>query len=392
MSVPALRFPEFEGELRNCKLGELMGISSASRVHKDEWTKNGVPFFRSSDVVAAYKGTDNEKAFISKDLFDELSKKSGHLVKGDLLVTGGGSIGIPYLVTSNDPLYSKDADLLWLKNEDQTNGSFVYAFLTSPVFRKHLKRISHIGTISHYTIEQAKATPIKLPTLPEQKKIAAFLGVVDDKLAALTSKRDLLGGYKRGLMQKLFSQELRFTKPNGQPFPDWEEKRLGEVFEVTRGNVLAMPKTSPVPTPEKPFPVFSSQTKNNGLAGFYSEYLYENAITWTTDGANAGDTRFRSGKFYCTNVCGVLLNDKGYANTFIAEVINARSKRYVSYVGNPKLMNGVMAGIKIPFPHPDEQQKIADALSALDDKISAVADQIAALQDFKKGLLQQMFV
>jgi type I restriction enzyme S subunit len=61
-------------------------------------------------------------------------------------------------------------------------------------------------------------------------------------------------------------------------------------------------------TVEAPYPVYSSQTKNNGLAGYYSDFLYENAITWTTDGANAGDVNYRSGKFYCTNVCGVLLS------------------------------------------------------------------------------------
>ena len=137
MNVPALRFPEFEGELQNTKLGDLMAITSASRVHKEEWTEEGVPFYRSSDVVSAYKGTENKKAFISKDLFEKLSKKSGRLVEDDLLVTGGGSIGVPYLVTSNDPLYSKDADLIWLKNGKQTSGQFIYAFLISRVFRKY---------------------------------------------------------------------------------------------------------------------------------------------------------------------------------------------------------------------------------------------------------------
>ncbi|MEX0306007.1 MAG: restriction endonuclease subunit S [Ruegeria sp.] len=390
--VPALRFPEFGGELQSTRLGDLMTITSASRVLKEEWTEEGVPFFRSSDVVSIYKGTRNEKAFISKALFDKLSKKSGRLYKDDLLVTGGGSIGVPYLVSSNDPLYSKDADLIWLKNGEQTNGPFIYAFLTSQVFRKYLKSISHIGTISHYTIEQAKATPIRLPSLPEQKKIAAFFEVIDAKITVLQERQAGLERYKRGLMQALISQTLRFTKDDGTAFPDWEEKRLGDVFEVTRGQVLAMPETSPIPTIEKPFPVFSSQTKNNGLAGYHNEYLYEDAITWTTDGANAGDTRFRSGKFFCTNVCGVLLNSEGYANTFVAEMINQISERYVSYVGNPKLMNGVMASIKLNFPHPEEQAKIAEVLLAMDAKITTVAQQVAQMQAYKKGLLQQMFV
>jgi type I restriction enzyme S subunit len=144
-------------------------------------------------------------------------------------------------------------------------------------------------------------------------------------------------------------------------------------------------------TDETPYPVFSSQTRNNGLAGFYSEYLYEDAITWTTDGANAGDVNYRQGKFYCTNVCGVLLNQDGHANPCIAALINSVSKKHVSYVGNPKLMNGVMSKIVIPFPSVKEQQKIADCLASLDDLITAQTQKLAALKTHKKGLMQQLF-
>jgi hypothetical protein len=144
---------------------------------------------------------------------------------------------------------------------------------------------------------------------------------------------------------------------------------------------------------EYPYPVYSSQTKNNGLAGYYNEFLYENAITWTTDGANAGEVNYRKEKFYCTNVCGVLISEKGYANKCIAELINSVSKSYVSYVGNPKLMNGVMGSIKIQIPTKQkEQQKIADCLLSLDEKIAAETEQVAQLQQHKKGLLQQLLV
>jgi hypothetical protein len=144
---------------------------------------------------------------------------------------------------------------------------------------------------------------------------------------------------------------------------------------------------------EYPYPVYSSQTKNNGLAGYYNEFLYENAITWTTDGANAGEVNYRKEKFYCTNVCGVLISEKGYANKCIAELINSVSKNYVSYVGNPKLMNGVMGSIKIQIPtEQKEQQKIADCLLSLDEKITAETEQVTQLQQHKKGLLQQLLV
>ena len=144
-------------------------------------------------------------------------------------------------------------------------------------------------------------------------------------------------------------------------------------------------------TIETPYPVYSSQTKNRGLAGYYSDYLYENAITWTTDGANAGDVNYRPGKFYCTNVCGVLISNDGYANPCVAALIDSVSRKHVSYVGNPKLMNGVMAKITIPFPEIEEQRKIAACLSSHDARIATESEKLAALKTHKKGLMQQLF-
>ena len=182
---------------------------------------------------------------------------------------------------------------------------------------------------------------------------------------------------------------LRF--PEFRDAGPWEAKKVGEIFRVTRGNVLATSLISDNVSVKTPYPVYSSQTKNNGLLGYYSDFLYEDSITWTTDGANAGDVKFRKGKFYCTNVCGVLNNEEGYANTFVAELLNSVARKHVSYVGNPKLMNGVMAQIEIPLPTIEEQQKIADCLSSLDDLIRAQGEKIEALQQHKKGLMQQLF-
>jgi type I restriction enzyme S subunit len=105
--VPEIRFPEFTDAWEQRKLGELTNISSAARVHKEEWTSSGVPFFRSSDVVSAFKGTQNDKAYISYELFERLSLLSGKPEKDDILLTGGGSIGIPYKLEFYTPLYYK---------------------------------------------------------------------------------------------------------------------------------------------------------------------------------------------------------------------------------------------------------------------------------------------
>ena len=151
----------------------------------------------------------------------------------------------------------------------------------------------------------------------------------------------------------------------------WEQRKVSEMFMVTRGYVLPATDTSEELSDEMPYPVYSSQTKDNGLMGYYSDYLYEDAITWTTDGANAGTVNFRDGKFYCTNVCGVLLSDKVEASKAVAEVLNNVAKRYVSYVGNPKLMNNVMADIQITIPTSrEERARISSYFSTLDHLIT----------------------
>ena len=152
---------------------------------------------------------------------------------------------------------------------------------------------------------------------------------------------------------------------------DWEQRKVSDMFKVTRGYVLAATLTDDTQSDEMPYPVYSSQTKDFGLMGYYSDYLYEDAITWTTDGANAGTVNYRGGKFYCTNVCGVLLSDKICASQMVAEALNNIAKCYVSYVGNPKLMNNVMADIAILIPVSSmEQKRISEYFASLDNLIT----------------------
>lgn len=191
------------------KLGEITELKSASRVHKDEWTSNGVPFYRSSDVMAAINGTENEKAFISEELYEKLSKVSGKLEEGDILVTGGGSVGNPYIVLDNKPLYTKDADLLWIKNKGKFHPYFLYEFFFSPTFRNYLRSISHVGTIAHYTITQLSDTPIYLPSFEEQKEVGEYFQSLDHLIT------------------------LHQRKPyfwNKFIVIDWEQRKLGDIY------------------------------------------------------------------------------------------------------------------------------------------------------------------
>jgi type I restriction enzyme S subunit len=202
--VPEIRFKGFTKKWGKKKLEEVVNITSALRVHKNEWTTSGVPFFRSSDVVSSYKGKENTKAYISNELYLKLSAISGPVKKGDILITGGGSIGIPYLIKSDDPLYFKDADLLWIKNVNNINGYFLYTFFLTQVFRRHIESITHIGTISHYTIEQAKCTPAAIPEPMEQQKIGEYFQSLDQLINQSQQKMEQLKHLKQALLQKMF--------------------------------------------------------------------------------------------------------------------------------------------------------------------------------------------
>ena len=170
----------------------------------------------------------------------------------------------------------------------------------------------------------------------------------------------------------------------------WCEVKIKDIFRVTRGSVLAADMVSSSNTAEYEFPVYSSQTKSDGLLGYFDSYLYENAITWTTDGANAGTVHYRDGKFYCTNVCGVLLNEDGYANRCTAAILGSVSKKYVSYVGNPKLMNNIMSEIPIVIPSLKEQYKIDSLIAVLDKRIKAQQMIISHLKKYKRGVVRSL--
>ena len=202
--VPEIRFKGFTEDWEQRKFGEITELKSASRVHKDEWTLNGVPFYRSSDVMAAINGTENEKAFISEELYEKLSKVSGKLEEGDILVTGGGSVGNPYIVPDNKPLYTKDADLLWIKNKGKFHPYFLYEFFFSPTFRNYLGSISHVGTIAHYTITQLSETPICLPSFEEQKEVGEYFQSLDKLITLHQRKCEELKNIKKFMLQNMF--------------------------------------------------------------------------------------------------------------------------------------------------------------------------------------------
>lgn len=202
--VPKIRLKGFSGDWQQYKIGDITNVLSASRVHKEEWASCGVPFFRSSDVVAAFKGTKNNKAYISFDLYNQLVKSSGKLEKNDILITGGGSIGTPYIVPDNQPLYSKDADLIWIKHSSNFDSRYLYTYFTTDIFKGYLHSISHTGTIAHYTIEQVKDTPVTLPMIDEQRQIGNYISRLNNDIMLYQRKIEVIQSLKKYMLQNMF--------------------------------------------------------------------------------------------------------------------------------------------------------------------------------------------
>jgi|CXWL01.1.fsa_nt_gi type I restriction enzyme S subunit len=402
MSVPQLRFKDHDGRdypewdvklISEVDIKVIDGDRGQNYPNGNDFSNDGYCLFLNAKNVTKSGFAFEELSFISKE--KDIQLRKGKLSRKDLIITTRGSVGnIAYY--SEQIKYENiriNSGMVILRNENpHILPNYLYHYFYSPKFSKSVQQIAFGSAQPQLTVLEIKKFVIGLPSIYEQTKIANFLTSVDEKISHLTKKCELLTQYKKGVMQKIFSQEIRFKDDEGREFSEWEVRPLGEVFKVTRGNVLSMSLVTPIPSEQNPYPVFSSQTKNNGLAGYYNTFLYENSITWTTDGANAGDVNYRDGKFYCTNVCGVLISNEGYANTCTAELINAVSKKYVSYVGNPKLMNNVMAKIEIDFPCVAEQTKVANFLTAINDKITNAQSQLAAVKQYKQGLLQQMFV
>ena len=394
MATPKLRFKEFDNQWDKTTINDqAQTVTSGSRDWAQYYSESGDKFIRMTNLVR-----DGIYLDLSDLKFVQLPKDSNEgkrtsLKFGDILISITAELGkLGWIPEGLGTAYINQHTAL-VRMKDSVDSKFVAYSLSTEKYNNKLNSLNDSGAKAGLNLGTIRNFELIVPPKEEQTKIASFLSNVDEKISQLTQKHELLSQYKQGMMQKLFNQQIRFKADDGSEFGEWENISVKEIFDVTRGQVLAVSNTVSVADADYKYPVFSSQTKQKGLMGFYKKYLFEDALTWTTDGANAGDVNFRKGKFYCTNVCGVLLSKKGYANLCIAEILNKVTHKYVSYVGNPKLMNNVMSEIPITIPiNLEEQTKIANFLSAIDQKIEVVAQQIEQAKTWKKGLLQQMFV
>ena len=369
-NVPTLRFPEFSGEWKLLSFVNLYKIVKINEViNKNQYLKVGnTPIIdQGNELICGYS--------------NQIGCKLPTIVYGDH-TTYCKYIDFEFLVGSDG------TKSLRSKNDNLFNLHFLYYCLLK-------NNLASEGYKRHFPILKTKDFYITTNKL-EQTKIANFLSLIDKRIEL---QNKIIKDYK--LLKKELNNKLFCQINNSTPkirfknfYEKWAKNKVKNIFEsVTRGYALSKKDISTIKTNTFKYPVYSSQTLNNGLLGYYSNYLYENAITWTTDGANAGEVNFRKDKFYCTNVCGVLLSNNGYCNECMAAIINKVTKKFVSLVGNPKLMNNVMENIEIIFPsNIKEQLKISIFLSTIDKIIALYKNAINLYKKQKNFFLSKLFI
>ena len=211
------------------KLGDMMNVTSVKRIHQSDWTDSGVRFLRARDIVAAAKNEEpDDYLYISKEKYEEYSALSGKVGVSDLLVTGVGTIGVPYLVRNLEPLYFKDGNIIWFQNSDKIDGKFLFYSFSAEQIQGFINESAGIGTVGTYTIESGKKTPISLPNQIEQAKVGEFFQQLDNLITLHQRQPFLQSPPDISLIVQLTPPFYTFS---------WEQRKLGELVDrVVRKN------------------------------------------------------------------------------------------------------------------------------------------------------------
>lgn len=381
--VPELRFPEFEGEWKRYKLGDISEISSGGtpkRTSKEYW--NGeIPWVTTSEIGQRWIYESNEK--ITKLGLDNSSAKI--FEPNTILMAMYGQGKTRGQVSQLKIAASTNQACAAIKLNSNIFPDFIYFALFKDYTK--LRDLSNDGSQKNLSAGLLKGYRITKPELKEQQKIANFLTAIDQRITKLKEKKAALEHYKKGLMQKIFSQEVRFMDDEGNDFPDWEDIKLGDLCKITTGRLDA------------------NAMCENGKYRFYTcarEHYYIDKYAFDSEsllisgnGANVGYIHYYKGKFNAYQRTYVLSDfDQNiiYIQYVLSKYLKGQIDREKKAGNTPYIVMGTLVDMSVPLPSKKEQKKIANFLSAIDQKINAMDKQIADSELFKKGLLQRMFV
>ena len=400
MLIPQLRFPGFEGEWKETLLNDVAEFRKGKGISKSDIIDDGnLECIRYGELYTTYN-----------ELIVNIVSKTNLPVKGlelsefnDVIIPASGEtqldIATASCVLKSGVALSGDLNII----RSSLNGIFLSFYLNNKK-KLEIAKLAQGSSVVHLYSSQLKSLKLNIPSQPEQQKIASFLSAVDEKIQQLSRKKELLEQYKKGVMQQLFSGKLRFKDENGKDYPDWEEKKLGEVCEIVGGGT---PDTN---IPEywggeiqwfTPTEIKSDFVSNSirtitelGLQKSSAKKLPIGTILLTTR-ATIGEVSIAGRE--CTTNQGFqsLITSKENCSIFIFNWIKRNKHELISRANGstfPEISKNAIEKISLNAPSLPEQQKIANFLSSIDTKIENVNGEIGKTQLFKKGLLQQMFV
>lgn len=391
-----MRFPEFKGEWKKRKLGELSIINPTTGKLPEK--------FIYIDLESVINGDLTKEVLIDKNAAPSRAQRV--LEKDDILF----QMVRPY--QKNNLYFDKSGDYVastgYAQIKTKQNSRFIYQYLH---LQKFVDEVIERCTGTSYPAINSKdlaKISIRYPSLPEQKKIASFFTAIDQKISQLKRKKTLLEQYKKGVMQKIFSQEIRFKDDNGQEFPKWEKKKLSEISDRrtaknNEGNENVLTISAQYGLVSQ-LDFFNKSVAANDLSGYYllrkDDFVYNRSYS-----AGYPMGAFKRLKLYDRGVvstlyiCFTFNSDTNLS--FIEQYFESgRHNREIERIAqegarNHGLLNigvGDFFNTEILLPSLPEQTKIANFLSAIDNKISQTQKQIEKAEVWKKGLMQQMFV
>jgi type I restriction enzyme S subunit len=385
MHAPKLRFKEFKEDWRNKLLEELADVRTGDKDTQNR-VENGIyPFFVRSQTVERINSYSHD---------------------GEAVLTSGDGVGVGKNFHYIDGKFDYHQRVYCISNFKNTVfGKYVF-FYFSEKFNKRVMGLSAKNSVDSVRRSMITEMPIKIPSITEQTKIANFLTAVDEKISQLNQKHDLLSQYKNGVMQQIFSQELRFQDDDGGDFPEWEESTLGEVCDIKRG-------ASPRPIADKKWfsddsaigwVRISDVSKSSKYLTKTEQYLSEAGVRKSRlvkKGNIIMSICATIGKPIYTNfdVCihdgFVVFENLQIGHEYLYYYLMLIEKNWYKY-GQPgsqvNLNSDIVSNETIPIPDIKEQTKIANFLTAIDYKITATQAELNAVKQYKQGLLQQMFV
>jgi len=399
--TPELRFPEFAYEWQLKRLGDI-----SSEVIDKVGDRNVETY-----SITAGVGFVSQTEKFGKDISGSQNPRYTMLSPNELSYNKGNSKTYQYGCVYRNPFDHEIAVpnvFISFKFSDGNSAGFYEQLFIGHYLDRYLRRIISSGARMDGLLNVGKRDffdiKIPAPSKKEQEKIADFLTAVDEKIAKLEQKQASLEAYKRGVMQQIFSQKIRFTKPDGSNYPDWQAKKLGDISKVTGGGT---PETSKqnywggdiawlTPTEIKQKYIYDSKRKitQEGLDKSSAKILPIGTVIFTSR-ATVGDVAIARSEV-TTNQGFQSLVPRGETDSeflYYWAVMNKKKfLRLSSGSTFPEISKTDMLRVSVDFPDLEEQQKIADLLSAIDSKIQLNNDIIQKAKQFKKSLLQRMFV